>query len=143
MNPIVQAQDRLKLLCKVCGSRRPDAFASKCPICGVDYDYAKEYIEVLKGCLERKINAVGYVRDPNNKECWYPGSGGIPAFDSSHTVQVTHDRIRVFTKKLFGEQYTKRTWQDEVTVAVFTTVEEFVAGCPSVSEPGITQDFWD
>lgn len=66
----------------------------------------------------------------------YPGSGNLPCFPIGHDVQILNDRIRVFTSKLFGEAYSKRSFQDQITVAVFDSVELFVLSCTKLSEFG-------
>lgn len=90
--------------------------------------------------LETAINKAGYVRGNDPFE-WYAGGPGVPEFPSGHNVQVHNDRIRVYTVKLFGTPYTKRTWWDQHTVAVFLTVEEFLAACPEKSSGGVSHAF--
>lgn len=83
----------------------------------------------------KQLLACGYTVGSYKNEV-YPGGPGLPAYPPGHYVQAEEDRIRVYTRHLFGEPYTKRTWHDEVTVAVFLSVEEFFAACPVKSEPG-------
>lgn len=93
--------------------------------------------------LEAAILAAHYTRDPNSRLGWYANGPGVPCFPSNLEVEVHHDRIRVFRKVLFGEAYTRRTFWDTVTVAVFVTVEEFIAACPTKSEGGVGPNVWD
>ena len=90
--------------------------------------------------LESQIHAAGYVRCANVDGRWYTGASGIPSVpDYAHNVMVTDDRIRVYVERFFGEPYTRRSWRDTVTVAVFETVPAFLDWCREhgrPSEPG-------
>lgn len=112
--------------------------------------------------LEGDMLAIGYVRSPNNVDglasahhrgplagispIWYPGTAGLPCPKPGLRVQVAEDRIRVYSVKLFGEAYTKRTWTDTTTIAVFESVADFVAYCKAeggISEPGNGANVFD
>jgi hypothetical protein len=71
--------------------------------------------------------------------CMTPAGPGIPEPAHGCEVQVLHDRIRVFTCEFFGEAYSRCSFIDTVTVAVFDTAEAFFAWCRAegtVSLPG-------
>ncbi len=93
--------------------------------------------------LEAAILAAGYVRDPNSALGWYTGGPFVPCFPSNLSVEVHHDRIRVFRKVFFGESYSRRSFWDTVTVAVFDSVESFIAACPERSQGGCGPNVWD
>lgn len=84
----------------------------------------------------KQLLAKGYQLGHNDGEV-IPAGPGVPCFPAGHRVKVTDDRIRVYTGKLFGEAYTKRSWWDQVTVAVFDSVESYLGACPTKSEGGI------
>ena len=84
----------------------------------------------------------GYVCSPNNihslpGDIMYANGPGCPQYPSSHQVQVLPDRIRVFTNRFFGQDYSKNSYWDQVTVAVFDSVGAFITSCPEVSKGGI------
>lgn len=77
-----------------------------------------------------------------------PTGPGLPWVPPMHEVQVTTDRIRIFTLQFFGEPYTKASWWDTITVAVFGTVDDFLIWCTRegrLSEPGLPafSNAWD
>jgi hypothetical protein len=92
--------------------------------------------------LVEELLKKGYAVSPNNihalpGKLMYASRAGLPAFPIGHEVQVESDRIRIFTLKFFGEQYSPRSYWDTVTVAVFDSVEAFLTSCPSAAEPGL------
>lgn len=90
--------------------------------------------------LEFEINKAGYVRGSGPFE-WYAGGPGVPEFPPQFKVQVRDDRIRVYTQEFFGTPYTSRSWWDQRTVAIYLTVEEFLAACPGKSSGGVSHAF--
>lgn len=100
--------------------------------------------------LHRELFAAGYVQSPNNiyhlaGSIWYAGAGGIPQPAKMQEVQVDIDRIRVFSTKFFGEPYTRTSFWDTVTVAVFADVPSFLAWCEENGElslPGLPAGIW-
>jgi len=104
--------------------------------------------------MECEMFAAGYVRSPNNIHAlptvhhderdelagvspeFYPGGPGVPCPANGLSVQVCADRIRVFRTQFFGTPYSRASFVDTVTVAVFASVADFLAWCPCVSEPG-------
>jgi hypothetical protein len=74
----------------------------------------------------------GWVVSPNNihslpGKLMYAGSGNIKGNKFGHETQVEEDRIRVFEIKYFGESHSKKSYIDTVTVAVFDSVDSFLA----------------
>src|SRR5262245_20278353 len=90
--------------------------------------------------FESKLFAAGWVKSPNNiyglqGSTWYRSGPGVKILPYPQEPQVLHDRIRVFTTKFFGTHYTRRSFTDTVTVAVFDDVEAFLAWVEVVGVP--------
>ncbi len=97
--------------------------------------------------LECELFAAGWRRSPNNinalasihwmsddplrgeSPIWYPGHDGQADTPEGTETQVCSDRIRVFRYQHFGEHYSKRSFGDTVTVAVFDNTRDFLAYC--------------
>ncbi len=84
--------------------------------------------------LQGELYAAGFVVSPNNIHSlpgviMYPGGNGVFPFLRAFDVQVTNDRIRVFSCKFFGEAHSRRSYWDTVTEAVFDTVPLFLTWC--------------
>lgn len=84
--------------------------------------------------LRQEMVAAGYVISPNNIHAlpgvlMYPDGRGRFAVPEGHEVQVLHDRIRVFRTQFFGEHYSRKSYWDTITVAVFESVPDFRAWC--------------
>ena len=100
--------------------------------------------------MQEQMAAIGYVLSPNNIHSlsgviMYAGGPNVLEPKHKHQVQVLNDRIRIFETRLFGEPYTKQTYQDTVTIAVFTNTDDFKSWCREngqISEGGIYQPFW-
>ncbi len=77
-----------------------------------------------------KMRKAGYVEDPNqiypDANVWYAGSSGMLDVPTNYRIDVRHDRIRVFEIRFFGEAYTRRSYIDTVTIAVFDSVSAFL-----------------
>jgi hypothetical protein len=95
--------------------------------------------------MKEALLKAGYVVSPNNIHSlpgvlMYPGGPGIPCPNPGREVQVLDDRIRIFTTKLFGEPYTRKSYWDTETVYVLDSVPAFLNWCRcygTVSEPGL------
>ena len=84
----------------------------------------------------------GYVRAANNIHSLpgilvTPCGAGVPRFPLDCEVQVLSDRIRVFRNKFFGQSYSKISFWDQETVAVFDSKDDYLKACPEVSKGGI------
>ena len=105
--------------------------------------------------MEKELNARGFARSPNNPhglvscaDCrsspvWYSVTGRVLPLDVE--CQVCSDRIRLFRLQFFGEQYSKRSFWDTVTIAVFADVAEFMAWFRdnSIARPAGGANVWD
>lgn len=108
--------------------------------------------------LECDMYAAGYRRSPNNihslpsahwynddplkgeSPVWYSGHEGLWEPLGEYEIQVCHDRIRVFASKFFGEPHTRCSFWDQITIAVFISVPDFVEWCKvngRLSLPGL------
>lgn len=95
--------------------------------------------------LVAALLARGYVISPNNIHSlcgtqMYAGSGSLPAPPVGEQVQVLSDRIRVYRSQFFGDQGTRRSFWDQVTVQVFDSAEaffDFYEKAGSVSAAGV------
>lgn len=98
--------------------------------------------------MRSELIKVGFCVSPNNIHalpgCLVYASGpGVWTVPNFQEIQVLEDRIRVFRPSFFGDQYSKRSYWDTVTVAVFDNVPDFMAWCQEhgkVSEPGCSFD---
>lgn len=87
----------------------------------------------------------GYVVSPNNifglpGVLMYANGQGLWTVPDFMEIQVLNDRIRVFKTQRFGECYTRKTYLDTITVAVFDRVEDFFSWCETHgkrSEPAL------
>jgi len=90
--------------------------------------------------LEADLLKAGWVKSPNNihglqGSTWYSSGPDKKCLPYPQEAQVLSDRIRVFTTKFFGTHYTKLSFTDTVTVAVFDSVEAFLAWVEVVGVP--------
>lgn len=100
---------------------------------------------MMNKTLAEQMRECGYCVSPNNihglqGKLYYAAGPGLAEPVSGQEIQVTEDRIRVFKAVFFGEQYSRRSFWDTVTVAIFLTAEELVAWCKkngTVSQPGL------
>ena len=107
--------------------------------------------------FKQELLAAGWVKSPNNihslpeiekgggSPVWYPGIVCMPCPNPGEDVQVCDDRLRVFKLEFFGVSYSKRSFLDTVTVAVFVTVAELLAYCKSTGHRVIVggANVWD
>lgn len=100
------------------------------------------------GQIDQMVQAMvsaHYVISPNNifglpGHLMYAGGPGIWTVADDLEVQVLQDRIRVFKAKFFGTPYSRQSYWDTSTVAVFGDVPAFLKWCEAngkLSEPGI------
>lgn len=91
--------------------------------------------------IQRAMVDAGYCVSVNNIHglpgvIMYAAGPGVPEFPKHLEVQVTNDRIRVFSSKLVGESYSRNTYWDTITEHVFSDVQAFLSAAPCISEPG-------
>lgn len=90
--------------------------------------------------FEKVLIKNGWFRSPNNihglqeltngySPIWYPGSLGMFKPPKGAEIQVCYDRIRAFTTKHFGKPYSRESYTDTVTVAVFENAESMIEWC--------------
>jgi hypothetical protein len=102
-----------------------------------------------KNELVKDLIAAGYFISPNNIHSlpgvlMYAGGPDRPCFPIGTEVQVLNDRIRVFSVKFFGKEYTRESFHDTVTVAVFDSAEKYLVACPDKSLGGASySNSWD
>lgn len=93
----------------------------------------------------KRMVSNGYVISPNNIHglpgvLMYPAGQGIWTVQDHQEIQVLPDRIRVFSQHLFGEAYSRRSYFDTVTEAVFDNCSEFFTWCErhgKLSDPAL------
>ena len=100
--------------------------------------------------LETELLAAGWVKSPNNiyeayGSIWYVAGPNVKCPPYPQQTLVQSDRIRVFTTKLFGEPYTRRSFIDTITVAVFDNTKDFLTWVDEVGEykPPGGANVWD
>ena len=94
---------------------------------------------MFRSSLESDLQAAGWVKSPNNihslpGSLWYAGSGNIKSLPGAQEAQVTSDRIRVFYAEFFGTHYSKCSYWDTRTVAVFDNATDFLAWVNQVGQ---------
>lgn len=92
-----------------------------------------------------------YVRDPNRENGWYAGGPGVyqPATPLTN-IEDCGDRLRIYEDVFFGEPYTKHSFWDRRTLAVFESVDEMLAWLREHGRPseggmpaGSIHNVWD
>ena len=96
--------------------------------------------------IEQAFNDAGWYRGSEPLE-WYAGSAGMMNPKMGIKVQVHSDRIRLYKSQFFGEQYSKRSFWDTVTVAVFDNFQAFSDYCQTEGEKAVAlpsfSNSWD